>query len=125
MYQEVFSALSWKELLNWKNSNDFALKAEEIQKQIDNEYKWYYILDGREFPVKNSDDFLRFKYFVLRDTMDNGYVIETSNFQSFSCGKRKAALSVIGRGIGWWIEQPRSQLSVHEAITLLQELKKK
>ena len=82
-------------------------------------------MDGREFPVKNSDDFLRFKYFVLRDTMENGYVLETSDFQSFSCGKRKAALSVIGRGIGWWIEQPQHQLPALEAITLLHKLKKK
>ena len=57
--------------------------------------------------------------------MDNGYVIETSNFQSFSCGKRKAALSVIGRGIGWWIEPPQHQLPVHEAVTLLKEFRKK
>ena len=125
MYQEVFSALNWQELLGWKTCNDFALKAEEIKKQIDNEYKWYYILDGREFPVKSNNDFLRFKFFVLRDTMENGYVLETSDFQHFSFGKRKAALSVIGRGIGWWLEQPQHQLPAYEAVTLLKEFKKK
>ena len=125
MYQEVFSALNWEELLNWRSSNDFAFKAEEIQKQLGKEFHWYYILDGREFPIKNNDDFLRFKYFILRDTEENGYVIETSDFQKFSCGKRKPALSVIGRGVGWWLEQPRLQLPVHEAIKLLKELKNK
>lgn len=107
MYQEVFSALNWKNLLDWKNRNDFASKAEEMRKQIGNEYKWYYILDDREFPVKTDNDFLRFKYFILRDTLEICHGVETSDFQNFSCGKRKPALSVIGRGISWWIEQPR------------------
>lgn len=125
MYQEVFSALSWKNLLDWKNSNDFASKAEKMRKQIGNEYKWYYILDGREFPVKTDNDFLRFKYFILRDTLEICHGVETSDFQNFSCGKRKPALSVIGRGISWWIEQPRHQLPAHEAITLLLKSKSK
>jgi len=31
--------LNWKNLLDWKNRNDFASKAEEMRKQIGNEYK--------------------------------------------------------------------------------------
>ena len=61
------------------------------------------MLDGRDFLVADNEDYSRFKFFVLRDSMDKCFAVETIDFKTFSTyGKRKDAADYIRKGVRWW-----------------------
>lgn len=102
MYKEVYTSMKWDEIhdsLDLNNNN--AEMAQEMMSRSPG-CNWYYVLDGREFPVSSSEDYQRYKVYVLRSSQDACMAINTDNFQIFHCGKRKAALLPIARQTYWW-----------------------
>ena len=58
-------------------------------------------MNDLEFPVNSDEDFFRYKWFSLRNSEESSYAIVTYNFTRFECVKRKAALTVLMRGVPW------------------------
>ncbi len=127
MYERVYTAFGWDDFANAKygNNTGFAEKAKALTAAINNQterkYRWYYALDGRDFPVGSDDDFDRFRFFILRDSEDRCFAVETSDFENYSTyGKRKSTMLPVGRGVGWWDDsENREGLTAEEAINFL------
>ena len=108
MYIEVYKAFYWDSIVKYKlKTNEFAETAEKISQTLfektSKKYSWYYVLDGRDFLVADNEDYSRFKFFVLRDSMDKCFAVETIDFKTFSTyGKRKDAADYIRKGVRWW-----------------------
>ena len=109
MYEEVYTALGWDSFVNtfFRDGKDFAERAKNLSERIHaatgKTYSWYYAVDGRDLPVMDDTDFGRYQYYILRDSADWCYAIETQDFKKFAIyGKRKPVNSAIGKGIRWW-----------------------
>ena len=126
-YQEMY--LSIYEAFHWDNfseyfiiKNDFAEKANEISRIVSErtskKCSWYYVLDGRDFPVLNDDDYSKFKFFILRSSAEKCFALETVDFKTFSTyGKRKEATDPIRKGVYWWDESEfKEGINCDEAI---------
>ena len=122
MYKQIFNAFSWADfLLEIPQKNiEFKNIANEISCQTDNAGEWYYVMDDMEFLVKSDEDFLRYKWFSLRNSQDASYAIATCDFKNFECAKRKASLSVVMRGVAWNEEYTFGK-SKEEAIAYIRE----
>ena len=103
MYKQIFNAFAWAEFLQEIPQKNIYFKdvANDINCQTDNAGEWYYVMNDMEFPVKSDEDFLRYKWFSLRNSKDASYAIATCDFKTFECAKRKAALTVVMRGVAW------------------------
>ena len=103
MYNEIFNAFCWQVLLAElpKKNNDFKEKAWNIQNKLGNNCKWYYVMNDLEFPVNSEKDFLRYKWFSLRNSPELSHAIVTCDFKNFECVKRKATWNVLGYGVPW------------------------
>ena len=127
MYEEVYTALGWDRFVRatFRDGKSFAGIANALRERINTatgkKYNWYYALDGRDFPILEEDDFGRDQYYILRDSADACYAIETLDFKTFSTyGKRKAAILPVGRGVDWWDDSvKREGLSAEDAINWL------
>ena len=93
MYKQIFNAFAWAEFLQEIPQTNIYFKdvANDINCQTDNAGEWYYVMNDMEFPVKSDEDFLRYKWFSLRNSKDASYAIATCDFKTFECAKRKAA----------------------------------
>ena len=110
MYEEVYTALGWDSFVNtfYRDGKDFAARAKNLAERIHaatgKTYSWYYAVDGRDLPVISDEDFGRYQYYILRDSADWCYAIETQDFHTFATyGKRNAVDQPIGKGVpSWW-----------------------
>ncbi|MBR1967661.1 MAG: DUF262 domain-containing protein [Lentisphaeria bacterium] len=123
MYSDVYEAFHWDDFAGYYISeNDFAKKAGEITRTVfertSRECSWYYVMDGRDFPVLNDSDYLRFKFFVLRSSEEKCFAFETVDFKTFSSyGKRKDAADPIRKGVYWWDDSDLKEgMTDNEAI---------
>lgn len=119
MYKEIYETMKWGEIhdsSHLKNNN--AEIAEEIISSFPG-FKWYYVLDGRDFPVSSKNDFQRYMIFVLRPSQDACMAIDTYDFKTFYCGKRKPALQTIARQVYWWISDYEGEKTKDEALEWL------
>ena len=129
MYEEVYTALGWDSFVNtfYRDGKDFAARAKNLAERINaatgKTYSWYYALDGRDFPVMDDEDFGRYQFYILRDSEDACYAIETQDFNSFATyGKRKAVIQAIGRGVSWWDDSDNLEgLPAQKALAWLKE----
>ena len=127
MYEEVYAALGWDSFVHatFRDGKGFAgianALAERINAATGKTYSWYYALDGRDFPVMDDEDFGRYQFYILRDSEDACYAIETQDFNAFATdGKRKAVIQPIGRGVPWWDDSVNLEgLTADEAIAWL------
>ncbi len=102
MYKEIYTSMKWDEIHNSLHlDNNNAEIAQEMASRCPG-YNWYYVLDGREFPVSSPEDYRRYMIFVLRSSQDACMAINTHDFKTFFCGKRKPALTTITRQVYWW-----------------------
>ena len=119
MYKEIYESMKWREVYNSLHlNNDNAEIAKEIMLSFPG-FKWYYVLDGREFPVSSQNDFQRYMIFVLRSSQDACMAIDTCDFKTFYCGKRKPALQAIARQVYWWISDYEGDKTKDEALEWL------
>ena len=129
MYEEVYTALGWERFVDAcaREGKRFAEAAKAMAEQIHaatgQTFRWYCALDGRDLPVTDEADFGRYQYYILRDSTDWCYAIETQDFDSFATyGKRKAVRLPIGKGIRWWDDSDcRENLTAEEALDWLRE----
>ncbi len=119
MYEEIYTSMKWSEVydsLSLDNNN--AEIANEMMSRLPG-FEWYYVLDGREFPVSSPKDFQRYMIFVLRSSQDACMAINTHDFNTFDCGKRKAALQPIARQAYWWISDFEGNKTKEKALEWL------
>ena len=128
MYSEVYKAFYWDSFVKYKlKTNEFAETADKISQTIfektSKNYSWYYVMDGRDFPVTDKEDYCRFKFFVLRESTERCFAVETIDFKTFSTyGKRKDADDCIRKGVRWWDESDcREGMSCEESVNWLIE----
>lgn len=57
--------------------------------------------------------------FVLRPSQDACMAIDTYDFKTFYCGKRKPALQTIARQVYWWISDYEGEKTKDEALEWL------
>lgn len=126
MYIEVYKAFYWDSFVKYKlKTNEFAETADKISQTLfektSRKYSWYYVSDGRDFLVVDNEDYFRFKFFVLRDSMERCFAVETADFKTFSTyGRRKDAADYIRKGVQWWDDSDiKEGMTDNEAIDWL------
>ena len=122
MFNKISNSFEWDNLLNTLSEKNLHFKniADEIIQQTNGIGSWYYVMDDMEFRVKSENDFLRYKWFTLRNSDDSSYAITTCDFQTFECVKRKATLSVVMRGVPW-NEEYSTRETPKDAISYINE----